>query len=399
MKILITTECYRPIINGVVTSVVNLQSELEKNGHEVRILTLSPDARSFEQDGVTYIGSVAALYPGVRTALRVHRRELRSLLDWKPDVVHSQCEFSTFRMARYIAGKLHVPIVHTYHTVYEDYTHYFSPSQTWGKAAVAWFSRNTLRHVQCVVAPTEKVHGLLTGYGVPGDIQIVPTGVDLDQFQTELSDERRSLLRKKLGLTEKEVVLVSVGRLAKEKNLEEILRFTSEYPSLGVKLLVVGDGPHRSSLERYAAELGLGDRIVFAGMVQPHEVADYYRLGDLFVSASNSETQGLTYIEAMASGLPVLCRRDDCLKGVVDTGVNGWQYESFEQFKEALSSVLNSRERLIELGEQARRKALGKYSSSAFAESAEQIYVRAIAAYRPIPSRLLLPAATKAAIK
>ncbi|WP_037286539.1 glycosyltransferase family 4 protein [Saccharibacillus sacchari] len=399
MKILITTECYRPIINGVVTSVVNLQSELEKNGHEVRILTLSPDARSFEQDGVTYIGSVAALYPGVRTALRVHRRELRSLLDWKPDVVHSQCEFSTFRMARYIAGKLNIPIVHTYHTVYEDYTHYFSPSQTWGKAAVAWFSRNTLRHVQCVVAPTEKVHGLLTGYGVPGDIQIVPTGVDLGQFQTELSDERRSLLRKKLGLTEKDVVLVSVGRLAKEKNLEEILRFASEYPSPGVKLLVVGDGPHRSSLERYAAELGLGDRIAFAGMVQPHEVADYYRLGDLFVSASNSETQGLTYIEAMASGLPVLCRRDDCLKGVVDTGVNGWQYESFEQFKEALSSVLNSRERLIELGEHARHKALGKYSSSAFAESAEQIYVRAIAAYRPIPSRLLLPAATKAAIK
>ncbi|NGZ76424.1 glycosyltransferase family 4 protein [Saccharibacillus alkalitolerans] len=399
MKILITTECYRPIINGVVTSVVNLQSELERNGHEVRILTLSPNGHSFVQDGITYIGSVKALYPGVRTALRVHRRELQPLLDWQPDVVHSQCEFSTFRMARYIAGTLQIPIVHTYHTVYEDYTHYFSPSRTWGRAAVAWFSRNTLKRVQCVVAPTEKVHSLLTGYGVPGDIQVVPTGVDLEQFRAELPPERRLLLRKNLGLTEKDLVLVSVGRLAKEKNLEEILRFTSECRYPGLKLLIVGDGPHRHALERYAAELGLGDRVVFAGMVQPGEVADYYRLGELFVSASNSETQGLTYIEAMASGLPVLCRRDDCLKGVVDTGVNGWQYESFEQFEEALASACRDSGLLAELGRNARRTALERYSSSAFAASAEQLYARAVAAYSPQPSRLFLPAATKAAIK
>ncbi|GGN94456.1 glycosyltransferase family 4 protein [Saccharibacillus kuerlensis] len=399
MKILITTECYRPIINGVVTSVVNLQSELEKNGHEVRILTLSPDGHSFVEDGVTYIGSVGALYPGVRTALRVHRKELRPLLDWKPDVVHSQCEFSTFRMARYIAGKLNIPIIHTYHTVYEDYTHYFSPSRTWGRAAVAWFSRNTLKNVQCVVAPTKKVRGLLAGYGVPGDIQVVPTGVDLSQFQTQLSEKRRSVLRESLGLTEKDPVLVSVGRLAKEKNLEEILRFVAEYRDSRLKLLIVGDGPHRQQLERYAGEWGLADRVVFAGMVQPEKVADYYKLGDLFVSASNSETQGLTYIEAMASGLPVLCRRDECLNGVVDTGVNGWQYESFEQFEKALAAALNQDGLLKELGANARRTALERYSSVAFAENAEQIYVRACASYRPVTDRPFLLAATKAAVK
>ncbi|MCQ4087914.1 glycosyltransferase family 4 protein [Saccharibacillus sp. JS10] len=399
MKILITTECYRPTINGVVTSVVNLQNELEKQGHDVRILTLSLDTSSFEQNGVTYIGSVAALYPGVRTALRVHRKELRSLLQWKPDVIHSQCEFSTFRMARYLAQKLKVPIVHTYHTVYEDYTHYFSPSRTWGRAAVAWFSRYILNHVQCVVAPTEKVHHLLTSYGVPTDIQIVPTGVDLIQFQHKRSFERRSLLRNQLGLTDNDLVLISVGRLAKEKNVEEVLRFTASYLHQGVKLLIVGDGPYRETLEQYAKELNLGDSIVFAGMVQPHEVGDYYQLGDVFVSASNSETQGLTYIEAMASGVPVLCRQDDCLKGVVDTGVNGWQYESFEQFQAAMNDILQNRDKLSEFGRQASLKALSKYSSSAFAESIEQIYMRAITSYQPASSRLWLPASTKAAIK
>ncbi|WP_172196034.1 glycosyltransferase family 4 protein [Saccharibacillus qingshengii] len=395
MKILITTECYRPIINGVVTSVVNLQSELEKNGHEVRILTLSPDAHSFVQEDITYIGSVKALYPGVRTALRVHRRELQDLLDWKPDVIHSQCEFSTFRMARYIAGKLKIPIVHTYHTVYEDYTHYFSPSRTWGRAAVALFTRSTLKHVQSVVAPTQKVRSLLEGYGVPGDIHVVPTGVDLSQFQAELSAERRLVLRESFGLSEKDHVLVSVGRLAKEKNLEEILRFVSQCRQPHLKLLVVGDGPNRQALERYAKELDLQDRVVFAGMVQPERIADYYKLGDLFVSASNSETQGLTYIEAMASGVPVLCRRDDCLSGVVDSGVNGWQYDTFEQFEESLTAALHQEGLLEELGENARKLALERYSSSAFGTSAEQIYVRATALYRPETSRPFIMAAIK----
>lgn len=395
MKILITTECYRPIINGVVTSVVNLQNELEKNGHEVRILTLSPDGRSFVEGGVTHIGSVGALYPGVRTALRVHRRELRELLDWKPDVIHSQCEFSTFRMARYIAGALKIPIVHTYHTVYEDYTHYFSPSRTWGRAAVALFTRRTLKHVESVVAPTQKVRSLLESYGVPGDIQVVPTGVDLSQFQAELPAERRLLLRKSLGLAEEDRVLVSVGRLAKEKNLEEILRFVSRCPHPRLKLLIVGDGPNRQALERRADELGLRERIVFAGMVQPEQVANYYKLGDLFVSASNSETQGLTYIEAMASGVPVLCRRDDCLNGVVDSGVNGWQYETFGQFEASLASALDRPGLLAELGENARKLALERYSSSAFGDSAEQIYLRAAASYSPAAGRAPLMAALK----
>ncbi|CAM3373518.1 MULTISPECIES: glycosyltransferase family 4 protein [Saccharibacillus] len=395
MKILITTECYRPIINGVVTSVVNLQNELEKNGHEVRILTLSPDGRSFTEGGVTHIGSVGALYPGVRTALRVHRRELRELLDWKPDVIHSQCEFSTFRMARYIAGALKIPIVHTYHTVYEDYTHYFSPSRTWGRAAVALFTRRTLKHVESVVAPTQKVRSLLQSYGVPGDIQVVPTGVDLSQFQAELPAERRLLLRKSLGLAEEDRVLVSVGRLAKEKNLEEILRFVSRCPHPRLKLLIVGDGPNRQALERRADELGLRERIVFAGMVQPEQVANYYKLGDLFVSASNSETQGLTYIEAMASGVPVLCRRDDCLNGVVDSGVNGWQYETFEQFEASLATALDRPGLLAELGGNARKLALERYSSSAFGDSAEQIYLRAAASYSPAAGRAPLMAALK----
>lgn len=130
MKILITTDWYTPAVNGVVTSVKNLQRELERRGHEVRILTLSQSLHSWSRDGVTAIGSVNAgrIYPGARLRTAMAGRWVRELMDWRPDVIHSQCEFSTFFLARRIAEELDVPLVHTYHTVYEDYTHYFSPS-------------------------------------------------------------------------------------------------------------------------------------------------------------------------------------------------------------------------------------------------------------------------------
>lgn len=168
MKILITTDWYTPAVNGVVTSVKNLQRELERRGHEVRILTLSQSLHSWSRDGVTAIGSVNAgrIYPGARLRTAMAGRWVRELMDWRPDVIHSQCEFSTFFLARRIAEELDVPLVHTYHTVYEDYTHYFSPSVRWGRCAVAAFSRWVAAQVDGMIAPTGKVRGLLQGYGV-----------------------------------------------------------------------------------------------------------------------------------------------------------------------------------------------------------------------------------------
>ena len=138
MKILITSDWYSPAVNGVVTSVKNLRRELERRGHEVRVLTLSQTTHSREEDGVTYLGSVAAglIYPGARLRTALAVKWVRDLVEWGPDVVHSQCEFSTFFLARRIAEELDVPLVHTYHTVYEDYTHYFSPSVRLGRRAV-----------------------------------------------------------------------------------------------------------------------------------------------------------------------------------------------------------------------------------------------------------------------
>lgn len=381
MKILITTDWYSPAVNGVVTSVLNLRRELELRGHEVRVLTLSQDLHSSVQDGVTRIGSVAAglVYPGVRLRTALAGRWVRELVEWGPDVVHSQCEFSTFFLARRIAEELNVPLIHTYHTVYEDYTHYFSPSVRLGRRAVAALSRWVAARTDCMIAPTGKVRTLLQGYGVRTPVFVVPSGIDLRRFQRPPVPGCRASLLAALDIPRENLVLVSVGRLAAEKNLDELLRFRAAMGDQAVTLLLVGDGPYRAQLEREAADLGLrAPQVVFAGMVPPQQVAEWYQLGDLFVSASSSETQGLTYVEALAAGVPALCRADPCLNGVIRDGENGWQFRDFSDFMSKLETFRAHPELRRALSEQAAASA-GDYSAEEFARRVEAIYLAQIA--------------------
>lgn len=381
MKILITTDWYSPAVNGVVTSVLNLRRELELRGHEVRVLTLSQDLHSSVQDGVTRIGSVAAglVYPGVRLRTALAGRWVRELVEWGPDVVHSQCEFSTFFLARRIAEELNVPLIHTYHTVYEDYTHYFSPSVRLGRRAVAALSRWVAARTDCMIAPTGKVRTLLQGYGVRTPVFVVPSGIDLRRFQRPPVPGCRASLLAALDIPRENLVLVSVGRLAAEKNLDELLRFRAAMGDQAVTLLLVGDGPYRAQLEREAADLGLrAPQVVFAGMVPPQQVAEWYQLGDLFVSASSSETQGLTYVEALAAGVPALCRADPCLNGVIRDGENGWQFRDFSDFMSKLEMFRAHPELRRALAEQAAASARD-YSAEEFARRVEAIYLAQIA--------------------
>ena len=373
MKVLITTDWYIPAVNGVVTSVQNLRRGLEAQGHEVRILTLSQTAHSFERDGVIQIGSLAAgkIYPGARLRSHPAGRWLKELLAWGPDVVHSQCEFSTFFLARRIAETLDVPLIHTYHTVYEDYTHYFSPSKRWGQRAVVVFSRWVAAQTDCMIAPTEKIRRLLEGYGVDTELRVIPSGIDLSRFSRPADAAARARLREALDLPADGITLVSVGRLAEEKNTQELIGFMARMKDRPVTLLLVGDGPDRARLEALAAASGA--RVRFAGMVSPLEVADYYRLGDLFVSASSSETQGLTYIEALAAGVPLLCRADPCLSGVVQEGVNGWQYHGEAEFFARLETFLAQPELRGRLSRQALDSAWS-FSGEIFGQRAAVVY-------------------------
>lgn len=375
MKILLTTDTWTPTINGVVTSTVTLRAALTAQGHEVRVLTLSGDSHTYTKDGVTYLGSLDAglVYPGARLRAPALNHAIHDLIDWGPDIVHSQCEFSTFSPARRIAHAAGAPLIHTYHTVYEDYTHYFSPSRSMGRKMAALFTRMICAGCDAVIAPTPKIRRLLAGYGVRCPVRIIPTGLDLQRFAVPQDDD----LRKQLGLPSKEeskTVLLSLGRLAKEKNTAELIDAMRELPD--AVLLIVGDGPERAALEQQAQTIGVTDRVIFAGAVPPAEVPRYYALGDVFVSASASEAQGLTYIEAMAAGLPLLCRADPCLDTLVRTGETGWAYHTPAELA-ARAAALPKGSQLAAMRENARR-AVRPYTKAQFGLAVARFYAAAL---------------------
>jgi 1,2-diacylglycerol 3-alpha-glucosyltransferase len=376
MKILITTDAYMPMINGVVTSVINLYMELKGKGHDVRILTLSSSGKSEIAGDVYYVKSNGIkIYPDARFTVAFWDKVIGEIIEWRPEIIHSQSEFSTFFIAKKIAGKLHIPLVHTYHTMYEQYTHYFAPNKAVGKKMVTVFTKELLKGVSSVIAPTAKVKKSLIGYGVTAPIAVVPTGLLLERFQVRISEEEKSKLKRSLRIEEKTHVLVSIGRLGKEKNFEELFSNIRELLKKreDVCLLLVGDGPDRKELEQLAADMELEQKIYFVGKVLPEEVYQYYQLGEIFVSCSTSETQGLTFIEAMASGLPLVCKADDCLENVLYDGMNGYVIQNQKEFTDGINSLLENKELYKQMAAEA-ELVVRDYSVEKFADKIEDIY-------------------------
>lgn len=368
MKVLITSDWYFPVVNGVVRSILNLKEYLEENGHEVYVLTLSNGHRSYKKDNVYYIGSVdiGRVYPDARLRIALKHRYIDELIEKKCDIIHSQCEFSTFFMAKKIQKETGCPLIHTYHTIYEQYTHYFSPSKRWGKKVVKVLSKKIMDRCDYVVAPTQKTFDILRSYNVEEDkMRVIATGINIRKLH-------KSDVKKTLGIEGKKMILF-LGRLAKEKNIDTLIDYYKRLDG-DYKFVIVGGGPYGESLKQEA----LGTDIIFTGMIDPKKVSDYYLAADVFVSASTSETQGLTYNEALAHGLSCLCKEDDCLKGVLIDGFNGYRFNDFEGFKDGLHLILDDDSKREEMEKNAYKYALDNFSITAFGEKMIDLYDDAI---------------------
>jgi len=379
MKILITTDWYTSAINGVVTSVVNLETQLKKRGHDVSILTLSQDGHSKREGNVYYIGTfdISKFYPKARGTCHYYDKLVNEIITWKPDIVHSQCELVSFPFAKKVARRCQAPLIHTYHTIYEDYTHYFSFSKTMGRKAVAIWSRHLLNRVDSVVVPSEKIRGLLSEYGVGNPMFTIPSGIKLETYRERISPEEIIQYRRELGIPQSNRVLISLARVAREKNIQELVRYIKQMEREDLTLLIVGDGPYLKEIKALVKYYAIETKVVFTGMVDPTVVYKYYQLGDVFVCASNSETQGLTYIEALASGLPAVCRKDLCLQGVIENGENGFLYEDFSGFQSAILIILQNQDKKLRMSEKA-IEISQKYSTDKFGELLEELYLAEI---------------------
>jgi len=380
MKILITSDLFFVETNGVVTSVRNLMDELKKCGHDVRVLSIADKMKSCKNGDVTLIRSLPIkVYNGTRMPTSYRHKFIKDIVEWKPDVIHSQCEFFSFRFARYISKKTGAPIVHTYHTMYEDYVGYVFLIKRFGRWVARKITKSFFKKVDSVILPTEKVKNRHIKNGIKCEFNIIPSGIDLDRHKQRISYEERNEIRQRYGISEDKTVLMNLGRIASEKNINELIeyfaRVSDKLPD--ILLVIVGDGPAREQLQSKVSDMKMTDKIIFTGMVSPSDVHKYYQSADIFVSASTSETQGLTYVEAAANSLPLLCRYDECLDNVIIQGENGFAYNNESEFEEALGVLLSSKDTLLEMGRKSGAIAM-RYDKKIFAENVMKVYLAAI---------------------
>lgn len=381
MKILITTDAYYPMMNGVVISTDILYKQLKEKGHDVRILTLSSEGKGYISGDIYYLSAGAVnVYPQAKIIKPTRIKIIGEIVEWGPDIIHSQTEFSTMVVAKYIKRKLKIPQVHTYHTMYEDYLKYFLKGKVLKKNAMARLTRLLLNSFDTVIAPTEKVKTLLGTYKVDTNIiEVIPTGIDINKFKTEVTEEEKIKILSQYGFTLQDNILIYIGRIAEEKNIEEILNlFKHTLRSMPeLKLLIVGGGPYLENLKGMIEEYNIGDSVKFTGMVDAKEVYKYYKVGTIFVTASKSESQGLTYLEALASGIPVLCRWDLCIKDLVVEGETGFTYRDSEEFNYSLKKLLSDPKLRDTISKNSVLKA-NSYSKENFAKKVIETYVYTI---------------------
>ncbi len=387
MRIGLFTDTYPPYINGVSTSTMMLKKALEKEGHHVYVVTVNPRNLKFVYEEKEHILRM----PGIPTGIYDYRlteiysiKALNRIKKWHLDVIHTQTEFGVGTFARVIAKQYKIPLVHTYHTMYEDYVGYITKGHfdKSSKKLVEYLTKFYCdKTVEELIVPTKKTYELFKGkYKYDRNVHIIPTGIEIERFYDEnINKKRVNDIRKKYNIKNNDFVILYVGRLGYEKSVDFLIdcqtTFVKKDPNC--KLMIVGDGPDLPKFQNQVKKLKLDNNVIFTGKVPWEDVPLYYNLCSVFSTASQTETQGLTVIEAMAAGRPVICIDDESFRNVVVDGLDGYLFKNKRQYKKIISDLLEHEEIVKKLGKQARISS-EVYSSKYFAKRALDVYELAI---------------------
>lgn len=388
MRIGLFTDTYIPDINGVVSSVVTLQKELERNGHDVFVITNHKALTSKREGNVLRLPGLELkwLY-GYKLSTPFHFNAKEEIRKMKLDIIHVHTEFGVGVFGRIVAKHLNIPAISTYHTMYEDYTHYINrfdidEVEKVGKKIVSTFSRSLSDTVQAVIAPSEKTKEALLKYGVQTPIYIIPTGLDLDAFHPDNIDASKvSGIREKYTIRDDDALITYVGRIAQEKSIDVPIEGFRHIKNKHIKFMIVGGGPQLKELKDLVARYELCDQVFFTDKVVADEVPAYYACADCFVSASLTETQGMTFIEALACGLPVFARPDEVLTDLVIENESGFLFSTPQEFAQKLEHFIAlSKQEQQDFHSRARSK-IHKYDSRVFYSKVISVYHQAIDAF------------------
>ncbi|GEA15336.1 1,2-diacylglycerol 3-glucosyltransferase [Moorella sp. E308F] len=372
MHIGIFTDSYLPYTSGVVRSIVTFSNELRRLGHRVSIFAPSYGNSRPEKDIYRFHSLRAPTFKEFALAIPVAPALPRVLRELRIDLIHVHSPFLMGQLGARMARQLGLPLVATYHTLYEEYVHYFPLAPRLMRKAVRHYTVSFCNRCQLVITPTEVITAYLRENGVKVPVVSIPTGIELDRFQNLDS----TWLRKYLQLPPEEIILLHVGRLGKEKNITFILQaFAFVHQQVpDTRLVLVGSGPLKETLQSQARSLGINQAVTFAGSFPFEQMPAVYAGADLFIFASVTETQGLVIAEAKAAGLPVVAVKAYGVEEMVVNEKDGFLTSlDINTFSACVLQLVKDLSLRRQMGEQARQNAVA-FAAAAMARRLEAQY-------------------------
>ncbi|QBP18993.1 glycosyltransferase family 4 protein [Acetilactobacillus jinshanensis] len=375
MNIGIFTDTYFPQVSGVATSIKTLTEQLRAHGHQVYIFTTTDPhvAKGLYERNIFRFSSIPFIsFSDRRIAIRGLFQAYRIAKRLNLDIVHTQTEFSMGIIGRFVAKKLKIPCIHTYHTMYEDYLHYVANGKLLKPIHVKEGTLAFCHHMNGVIAPSKRVLDKLTSYGVKSPIRVIPTGINVSHYDCPKYKD----LRPQFGFTKDTPVMLSVSRLAYEKNMGPLIaampKIIKQVPD--VRLVIVGDGPSKQHLIAQVHRLHITNHVYFVGEVNNDYVNQYYHMANVFVSTSNSESQGLTYIEAMAAGVKVVVYKSAYTKDLLDHKSLGMTFTTIPEYVHDVVTYLKHGDQYQLKNSELRKLKLNEISSSNFEKKVVAFY-------------------------
>lgn len=392
MNILIATDTYYPHVNGAAYFTYRLASHLARRGHKVSVLAPSRHFRDMqsEHDGVTVYGIRSLripFYPNFRftptwVTERTIRRCVRAL---RPDIIHIQNHFLIGRSVLREAQRLDIPIVGTNHFMPENIVHYLHlPAKAEEKVSDFGWSQflQVFNQLDAIAAPTKTAATMAQKVGLTKEVVPISCGIDLERFHP---GEATKQLRSAWNIPRDRRVMLYVGRLDKEKKLEDVLTaFAKATKSVEAQFVITGVGARRGKLEEEAARLGVTDRVTFAGFISDEDLPNAYRAADLFVIAGIAELQSIATMEAMASGLPVIAVNATALPELVHDNENGFLFEDgdVDNLAKKIVTVFQDKE-LAKRFSEASLRIIQNHDIEKTIDAYETFYKEGIAAHVP----------------
>jgi glycosyltransferase involved in cell wall biosynthesis len=379
MKIGFFTDNYFPHIDGVTVSIETAARALEIRGHEVHIIAPRYPKYKDKRERVYRLLSVKLpKASGARMALQLPERTLLKILAIDFDIIHSHPAGSgiTF-LGIEIARLKNIPNVATYHTLFNRYTHYFLNGKVLTPKMVEILSKFVGNLCDSMIAPTERVKKELVSYGVKQPIYVLPSGIAIDNYK----NIEKHFLRKKLNIAKDKKILLYAGRLGKEKSVDFLIESFKliHQNNPDTVLVLVGDGHEKENLEKLVEKLNLQENVFFCGLINHRYIPKVYADADIFVFASQTETQGLVVMEALASGVPVVAVEDEALNDVVINGKNGYLVAKNTKIFATKVIELFSDKNLYNKFSNEAKNSIEKFSDAKIAKKLEEIYYNAIA--------------------